>query len=157
MCSISSMYLCNRSSVVEISERRIHTGRWSETRTVSYCSDGRTINISSRGAGAEKARRHLYLCHHSNRRSPLGGKHRRVICHSRSSFGSGVDCSGSHSGGEGAGPIMTLRKRPRDPAQLAKLMIDIASGEVEDRPPTAKQVRAHKAGSQTRETTHAAA
>jgi hypothetical protein len=42
---------------------------------------------------------------------------------------------------------MTLRKRPRDPAQLAKLMIDIASGEVEDRPPTAKQVRAHKAGS----------
>jgi hypothetical protein len=36
-------------------------------------------------------------------------------------------------------------KRPRDPAQLAKLMIDIASGEVEDRP-TVKQVRAHKAG-----------
>ena len=29
---------------------------------------------------------------------------------------------------------MTLRKRPRDPAQLA-LMIDIASGEVEDRRP----------------------
>ncbi len=28
------------------------------------------------------------------------------------------------------------RKRPRDPAQLAKLMIDIASGEVEDRAPT---------------------
>jgi hypothetical protein len=27
-------------------------------------------------------------------------------------------------------------KRPRDPAQLAKLMIDIASGEVEDRQPT---------------------
>ena len=26
-------------------------------------------------------------------------------------------------------------KRPRDPAQLAKLMIDIASGEVEDRAP----------------------
>jgi hypothetical protein len=26
-------------------------------------------------------------------------------------------------------------KRPRDPAQLAKLMIDIASGEVEDRGP----------------------
>jgi hypothetical protein len=25
------------------------------------------------------------------------------------------------------------RKRPRDPAQLAKLMIDIASGEVEDK------------------------
>jgi hypothetical protein len=29
-----------------------------------------------------------------------------------------VDCSGSHSGSEEAGPIMTLRKRPRDPAQL---------------------------------------
>ena len=27
------------------------------------------------------------------------------------------------------------RKRPRDPAQLAKLMIDIASGEIEDRKP----------------------
>jgi hypothetical protein len=26
-------------------------------------------------------------------------------------------------------------KRPRDPAQLAKLMIDIASGEVDDRAP----------------------
>jgi hypothetical protein len=26
-------------------------------------------------------------------------------------------------------------KRPRDPAQLAKLMIDIASGEIEDRAP----------------------
>jgi hypothetical protein len=31
------------------------------------------------------------------------------------------------------------RKRPRDPAQLAKLMIDIASGEVEDRPPTPEE------------------
>jgi hypothetical protein len=28
------------------------------------------------------------------------------------------------------------RKRPRDPAQLAKLIIDIASGQVEDREPT---------------------
>jgi hypothetical protein len=28
------------------------------------------------------------------------------------------------------------RKRPRDPAQLAKLMIDIASGEVEDCEPS---------------------
>jgi hypothetical protein len=27
------------------------------------------------------------------------------------------------------------RKRPRDPAQFAKLMIDIASGEVEDQKP----------------------
>jgi len=31
-------------------------------------------------------------------------------------------------------------KRPRDPAQLAKLMIDIASGEVEDRDPTAAEL-----------------
>jgi hypothetical protein len=30
-------------------------------------------------------------------------------------------------------------KRPRDPAQLAKLMFDIASGEVEDRPPTPEE------------------
>jgi hypothetical protein len=34
------------------------------------------------------------------------------------------------------------RRRPRDPAQLAKLMIDIASGEVEDKPPAAKRGRA---------------
>jgi hypothetical protein len=32
-----------------------------------------------------------------------------------------------------------LKHRPRDPAQLAKLMIDIASGEVEDREPTAEE------------------
>jgi len=31
------------------------------------------------------------------------------------------------------------RKRPRDPAQLAKLMIDIASGDVEDREPTPEE------------------
>jgi hypothetical protein len=30
-------------------------------------------------------------------------------------------------------------KRPRDPAQLAKLMIDIASGEVPDREPTPEE------------------
>jgi hypothetical protein len=30
-------------------------------------------------------------------------------------------------------------KRPRDPAQLAKLMIDIASGEVEDRAPSPEE------------------
>jgi hypothetical protein len=30
-------------------------------------------------------------------------------------------------------------KRPRDPAQLAKLMIDIASGEVEDREPSPEE------------------
>jgi hypothetical protein len=35
-------------------------------------------------------------------------------------------------------PIMpkNLLKRPRDPAQLAKLMIDIASGEIIDEAPT---------------------
>ena len=36
-------------------------------------------------------------------------------------------------------PEKRLRKRPRDPAQLAKLMIDIASGEVEDREPTPEE------------------
>ena len=30
-------------------------------------------------------------------------------------------------------------KRPRDPAQLVKLMIDIATGEVEDREPTPEE------------------
>jgi len=35
---------------------------------------------------------------------------------------------------------MTKRpKRPRDPAQLAKLIVDIATGEVEDRPPTPEE------------------
>ena len=35
---------------------------------------------------------------------------------------------------------MTKRlKRPRDPAQLAKLIIDIATGEVEDREPTPEE------------------
>ena len=29
-------------------------------------------------------------------------------------------------------------RRPRDPAQLAKLIVDIASGEVDDREPTPK-------------------
>jgi hypothetical protein len=33
-------------------------------------------------------------------------------------------------------------KRPRDPAQLAKLMIDIASGEIEDKQPVVKRGRA---------------
>jgi len=36
-------------------------------------------------------------------------------------------------------PDKRLRHRPRDPAQLAKLMIDIASGEVEDREPTPEE------------------
>jgi hypothetical protein len=30
-------------------------------------------------------------------------------------------------------------KRPRDPAQLAKLIVDIATGEVEDRDPTPEE------------------
>ena len=31
------------------------------------------------------------------------------------------------------------RKRPRDPNQLAKLVVDIATGKVEDRKPTAEE------------------
>ncbi len=31
------------------------------------------------------------------------------------------------------------RKRPRDPSQLAKMIVDIASGEVEDRTPTPEE------------------
>lgn len=31
------------------------------------------------------------------------------------------------------------KKRPRDPAQLAKLIVDIATGEVEDRRPTPEE------------------
>jgi hypothetical protein len=31
------------------------------------------------------------------------------------------------------------RKRPRDPNQLAKLIVDIATGEVEDRPSTPEE------------------
>ncbi len=34
---------------------------------------------------------------------------------------------------------MKTPKRPRDPAQLAKLMVDIATGEVEDRAPTPEE------------------
>jgi hypothetical protein len=34
-------------------------------------------------------------------------------------------------------------KRPRDPAQLAKLIVDIATGEVEDREPTPTQAAKH--------------
>jgi hypothetical protein len=38
----------------------------------------------------------------------------------------------------GLRPEMTTKRspRPRDPAQLAKLIVDIAAGEVEDREPT---------------------
>jgi hypothetical protein len=35
--------------------------------------------------------------------------------------------------------VTRLRKRPRDPAQLAKLMVDIATGQVEDRAPTPEE------------------
>ncbi len=35
--------------------------------------------------------------------------------------------------------MTTHRKRPRDPSQLAKLIVDIASGETEDRPPTPEE------------------
>jgi hypothetical protein len=34
---------------------------------------------------------------------------------------------------------MSGRKRPRDPAQLAKLIVAIATGQVEDRPPTPEE------------------
>lgn len=37
-------------------------------------------------------------------------------------------------------------KRPRDPNQLAKLMVDIASGEVEEAEKTITEKRASKAG-----------
>jgi hypothetical protein len=41
---------------------------------------------------------------------------------------------------------MNHRKRPRDPLQLAKLIGDIATGQVEDRAPTPKEIRARKSG-----------
>ena len=34
---------------------------------------------------------------------------------------------------------MMMKKRPRDPAQLAKFIVDIATGEVEDREPTPEE------------------
>lgn len=37
-------------------------------------------------------------------------------------------------------------KRPRDPNQLAKFVVDMATGEVSERADTPKQVRAKKAG-----------
>jgi hypothetical protein len=40
---------------------------------------------------------------------------------------------------EGGAPVGGRAKRPRDPAQLAKLIVDIATGEVEDRPPTPEE------------------
>lgn len=41
---------------------------------------------------------------------------------------------------------MTKPKRPRDPNQLAKMMIDIATGEASDPAETALTKRASKAG-----------
>ena len=41
---------------------------------------------------------------------------------------------------------MKRPKRLRDPAQRAKLIVDIAAGEVEHREPTPKQARAQKGG-----------
>jgi len=38
------------------------------------------------------------------------------------------------------------RKRPRDPLQLAKLIGDIATGQVEDHALTPKEIRARKGG-----------
>jgi hypothetical protein len=32
-----------------------------------------------------------------------------------------------------------MKKRPRDPAQLAKFIVDIATGEIEDRKPTPEE------------------
>jgi hypothetical protein len=43
--------------------------------------------------------------------------------------------------------IMTQTpKRPRDPNQLAKLIADIATGEIDDAPETAKQAAGRKGG-----------
>ena len=36
---------------------------------------------------------------------------------------------------------MAMRKRPRDPNQLAKMMVDIGSGQVEDEEPEPKTQR----------------
>jgi hypothetical protein len=36
-------------------------------------------------------------------------------------------------------PMTKPRKRPRDFSQAAKMVVDIASGQVEDRPPTPEE------------------
>ena len=41
---------------------------------------------------------------------------------------------------------MAMLKRPRDPNQLAKLIVDIATGEVREPEETEKAKRARKAG-----------
>jgi len=46
----------------------------------------------------------------------------------------------NEGGAPASGDVSTRRlKRPRDPAQLAKLIVDIATGEVEDREPTPEE------------------
>lgn len=35
--------------------------------------------------------------------------------------------------------LVTAPKRPRDPNQLAKLIVDVATGEIEDREPTPEE------------------
>ena len=35
--------------------------------------------------------------------------------------------------------MVTMKKRPRDPAQLAKFIVDVATGEIEDRKPTPEE------------------
>ena len=47
--------------------------------------------------------------------------------------------SDRHRGCHIFGMTTPRRKRPRDPAQLAKLIVDIATGEVEDREPTPEE------------------
>jgi hypothetical protein len=41
---------------------------------------------------------------------------------------------------------MANPKRPRDPNQLAKFIVDVASGEIETLPATPKEARARKGG-----------
>lgn len=41
---------------------------------------------------------------------------------------------------------MTASKRPRDPNQLAKFIVDVATGETEVEQPTTLEKRARKAG-----------
>jgi hypothetical protein len=35
--------------------------------------------------------------------------------------------------------VTESRKRPRDPNQLAKFIVDVATGQIEDRPPTPEE------------------
>ena len=47
--------------------------------------------------------------------------------------------------------VVTMKKRPRDPAQLAKFIVDVATGEVEDREPdSGKEPGGRRLGSQGR-------